>query len=90
MLIQDGQGGLNRKIVLILAHKGRFFSSQVIWWNSKVQYHLVSNVDVLDICLLCALWHAEINTLPVRTLYALYTHFNRHFEISKCHFGIQK
>ena len=34
--------------------------------------------------------NAEINTLPVRTLYALYTHFNKHFEISKCHFGIQK
>ena len=39
--------------------------------------------------------HAEINTLPVRTLYALNTHFIRtltgtHFEISKCHFGTQK
>ena len=38
----------------------------------------------------CALWEPKAQTWPVRTLYALYTHFNRHFEISKCHFGIQK
>ena len=47
------QGDLNRKIVLILAHKGRFSSNLVAL---KFNTHLQSNVDVLDICLLCALW----------------------------------
>jgi len=59
MLIQDGQGDLNRKIVLILAHKGRFSSSLGgISFGGTLKFitHLLSNVDVLDICLLCALW----------------------------------
>ena len=28
----------------------------------------------------CALWEPKAQTWPVRTLYALYMHFQRHFE----------